>query len=415
MATQSKQEVISIDRLSALVTGRDVEQFLCDFEEHRDEIAKCIANKRILVIGGAGSIGSATIRALVPFRPYALHVVDQNENSLAELVRDMRSGTNSFDIQDFRTLPLDFGSPVMAAFLHDMEPYDMILNFAAIKHVRSEKDTYSLLQMLDTNVVKQARFLRWLSATQNDARYFCVSTDKAANPVNLMGASKRTMEHVLFSDEIAPNSSLRITSARFANVAFSDGSLLDSFLKRLQKLQPLAVPGDTKRYFISLKEAGQICLLASVCASHRNILIPRFNPSTDLLDLENIAVAVIREHGLEVHRYSVEDEAKANLKSDLLNNLYPLLVTPLDTSGEKPYEEFVGDGENSVEVGMSNLLAVEYSPAKAGSCAAFVKNVEALLLEPERSIGKEKIVLLLSELIPQLHHIETGKNLDQRM
>lgn len=415
MQTGSFKEILSIDRLSALVTGREKEQFSSDFDAHREEIASSITGKRVLVIGGAGSIGSATIRALVPFSPATLHVVDQNENNLAELVRDLRSGASVIDIPDFRTLPLDFGSPIMEAFLRDNTPYNVILNFAAIKHVRSEKDTYSLLQMLDTNVIKQARFLRWLANTNAGARYFCVSTDKAANPVNLMGASKRTLEHVLFSGEVVTGSPLTITSARFANVAFSDGSLLDSFIKRLQKHQPLAVPKDTKRYFISLKEAGQICLLASVCAPDRTILIPRFDPNTDLLDLEMIARTVLDKHGMEPLVYQEENAAKANLQAHLSLNQYPLLVTPLDTSGEKPYEEFVGDGETSVEVGMSHLLAVEYAAATKGACAAFILKTESMLSKPDPTVGKQEIVAWLSELIPQLHHIETGKNLDQRM
>jgi FlaA1/EpsC-like NDP-sugar epimerase len=265
-----------IETLAARVTGRDVPLFEADLERADAALHERLAGRRVLVIGGAGSIGGATVRALCAYDAASLHVLDQNENGLAELTRDIRSsGTEA--PRDFRLLPLDFGGTTTERLLRDAPAYDVVFNFAAIKHVRSEKDVYSLLQLLETNVVKQARLLRWLSNGRAPGHYFSVSTDKAANPVSFMGASKRAMEHVMFSRELAELPGTVIGSARFANVAFSAGSLLESFTVRLAKRQPIAAPADTKRYFISMREAAQICLLAVACAPDAHILVPRLD------------------------------------------------------------------------------------------------------------------------------------------
>jgi FlaA1/EpsC-like NDP-sugar epimerase len=404
-----------IEELSALVTGRSDSMFAGDIEARREEIEQAIGGKRVLAIGGAGSVGAATVQALAPFRPDSLHVVDQNENNLAELVRDLRSSVDRFEVPDFRTLPLDFGSAVMERFLKDQPPYDYVLNFAAVKHVRSEKDIYSLLHMLNTNVLKAARLLDWLAERGGTNAYFCVSTDKAANPVNLMGASKRLMEHVALSADVVSGFEARVTSARFANVAFSEGSLLQGFLKRLEKGQALAAPAETRRFFISPREAGQICLLAAVRAPARHLLIPRLDPAEDLHDLETVAVAVLRHRGLEPHIYHDEIEARVGVQSDLAEGRYPLLLTPLDTSGEKPYEEFVGEGELAVELGLSSILGVPYSPLPAGKLATFLGRIEELVSRADRAISKEEIVNEISAVIPELQHIDSEKDLDQRM
>lgn len=406
---------VSIDCLSLLATGRETSLFLPDIEAQSARLREKIQGSRVLVIGGAGSIGSATIRALLPFRPNSLHVVDQSENNLAELVRDLRSGGDLEVPGDFRALPLDYGTPVMKRLLQETGPYDLILNFAALKHVRSEKDIFSLVQMLDTNVMKQVRFLRWLEETGYAGRYFCISTDKAANPVNLMGASKRIMEHLLFSGAVIEGRGMTITSARFANVAFSDASLLDSFLKRLQKRQPLSAPSQTKRYFVSLEEAGQICLLAAVLAPDRHLLVPRLDPASDLHDLETIAAGVLRYHNLEPQVYKEEESARSGLSSDLASGRYPLLVTPLDTSGEKPYEEFIGEDESGVEIGLDNLLAVTYAPAPQGSLPPFLTNIERLVSGADAQAEKAAVIAWIASVVPAFQHIETGRHLDQRM
>jgi FlaA1/EpsC-like NDP-sugar epimerase len=406
---------MDVASLASLATGRVGSLFSEDVETHREAIASRIRGSRILVIGGAGSIGAATVTAVAAFSPESLHVVDHNENTLAELVRSLRSDPAGFSAPDFRCLPIDFGSPIMERMLREAPPYDYVLNFAALKHVRSEKDVCSLLQMLDTNLIKQARLLRWLAEKGGVTRYFCVSTDKAANPVNLMGASKRVMEHVMFSRETCPTLKAETVSARFANVAFSDGSLLDGFLKRLQKGQPLVVPRDTRRYFISLAESGQICLLAAFCAPHCHIVVPRLDPAGDLRDLEGVAAAVVRWAGFEPAICRDEAEARTRVAADVRGGRYPLLLAPLDTTGEKPYEEFLGEGETPVEIGMSQLLAAPYVPAPRGAIAALIAQLERYVADPCLAVDKATIVASLAAIVPQFHHRETGKNLDHRM
>lgn len=405
---------IPTDILSSLVTGRSADLFLADMELCSEGIRRNISGKRILVIGGGGSIGSATVHLLTQFGPRALHVVDQSENKLVELVRDLRSSPDDFPVADFRTFPVDYGSPLMHRFLAEMDSYELVFNFAALKHVRSEKDAYSLLQMLDTNVIKAANFLGWLAEKSPECKYFCVSTDKAANPASLMGASKRIMEHLIFSGEVVPELRSHVTSARFANVAFSDGSLLDSFLKRLQSRRPLAVPRDTSRYFISLSEAGQICLIAAVSAPHRHVLISRLDQSKDLRDLESVACAILRNIGYEPQFYEEAAEAKANLEHDIRKGRYPLLLTDRDTSGEKPFEEFVAEGEKVVEIGLPNLLAVLYVP-QPGSLRVFLETIKKLISDPHAPVNKSDVADLISKVVPELSHIASDKNLDDRM
>lgn len=402
------------DGMSFLATGRTSDLFLPDLEQCTDQLRARISGARILIVGGAGSIGAATISLLAKFKPQTLHVVDQSENKLAELVRDLRSAPGEFAIDDFRTFPLDYGSLLMHRLLKEIRQYDLVFNFAALKHVRSEKDAYSLLQMLDTNVLKAARFLSWLAERSLSSAYFCVSTDKAANPTSLMGASKRIMEHVIFSEEAA-SALPHVTSARFANVAFSDGSLLDSFLKRIQHRRVLGVPKDTRRYFLSLSEAGQICLLAAVVCPHRHFLIPKLDPSRNLVDLQSVACAVIHNFRYEPKIYQDPAEAKAGAESDIKNGRYPLLLTPRDTGGEKAFEEFLGDGETMIDSGLPNLAAVQYKAAPSGSLRAFLQGVEELISGRGFAASKSEIVELISQLVPELRHFASDKNLDERI
>jgi FlaA1/EpsC-like NDP-sugar epimerase len=398
---------------ATLATGRDQALFTDDVQMRRAEIETAVRGERVLVIGGAGSIGAATVAELSRFNAAALHVVDLNENGLTELVRDLRSRAEGLKVDDFRTLPLDFGSPVMHRYLRDVAPYAVVLNFAAIKHVRSEKDSYSLLQMLETNVVKAYRLLEWLVQRGGTKRYFSVSTDKAANPVNLMGASKRLMEHATLGGPVGRD--LTVTSARFANVAFSAGSLLEGWLLRLEKRQPLAVPRATRRYFLSLREAGQLCLLAATCAPDRLIVIPDLDADKHLIELEGVARALLHHAGFTPAEYEDETDARGAVADDLAHGRYPMLLTPLDTSGEKPYEEFVGEGESIVDIGLRNLKAVRYEPAPAGALQDFQQWLDPLLRGEGTTPPKRAFISALAPVVRELRHVESDKQLDKRM
>lgn len=401
----------SSDELETRITGRSQSLLAQDMETHRQAMKEAIAGARVLVVGGGGSIGSATTLILSTLNPACLHVVDVNENYLAELARRLRNAPHNSSDLDFATFPLDFGSPLTSRLLAEQKRYDIVLNFAALKHVRSEKDIFSVLQMIDTNVVKQGRFQRWVVEHGGCGRYFAVSTDKAANPSSLMGASKRLMEDVLFAWPAGADVS--VSSARFANVAFSNGSLLQSFLQRLALGQPLSVPRNTRRYFVSQKEAGQLCALAATVASRDHIVFPRLEPEKELHLLEQVAVDVLDYHGYEPVVFEDENEAKEAVAHLGPEGRWPLLLTPLDTSGEKPFEEFLGEGEASTEIGFNALLGIRHLPSRAFETHLFEK-LERLVgsLELHR---KSEIIGLIAEAIPTFKHVETGRSLDQRM
>lgn len=399
--------------LDALITGRPMSLLSPDINANAEMLRELIQGRRILVVGGGGSIGSATTSLLVDYQPSVLHVVDQSENYLAELVRQLRGSRLGVDASiDFRTFPLDYGSPIMERLLSETAPYDFVLNFAALKHVRSEKDVFSLLQMIDTNIVRHARFKRWLNQNGHGARYFAVSTDKAANPTSLMGASKRLMEDMIFA--VGVGDGVTTTSARFANVAFSNGSLLQSFHNRIAMRQPIAVPRDTKRYFVSQSEAGEICLLATFFAPNQHIVFPRMDPEQELQTLESTAVRFLAHLKYTPTYYEDEDSARAAVERDASQGKWPLLMTALDTSGEKPYEEFCGDGETAVEIGLSSLRALRHQPSPALDQGLF-ERLESMVLDARPDASKEGIVEALSSVLTNFRHIETGRNLDQRL
>jgi len=406
---------LPIDELTAIATGRFSSLFQKDWISRLHEVREKANCQRVLILGGAGSIGSSTVSVLSQFDLACLHVVDHNENALVELVRNLRSRPEALQIKDFRALPIDFGSPVMRRHLKIERAYDLIFNFAALKHVRSEKDICSILQMFDTNLVKPLKCWHWLQEVGSDASYFSVSTDKAAEPVNLMGASKRIMEHLMFCEKGPMSSARRVTSSRFANVAFSNGSLLESFIQRFEKRQPIAAPVDTRRFFISLTEAGQICVLAAFCGPDRHVMIPRLNPRDDARKLEEIAASFLRSRGVEPRIYREEQAARNNVASDRLENRYPLLLTPLDTEGEKTCERFIGQDEEAVECDMSSILAVRYRPVAPEALADFIGFVESLVSNSNSVVDKRDIVAAVSRVVPEFNHLERRQNLDQRM
>lgn len=402
---------LSPDRFDQHVVARTRSFFEGDIAANEARIRETVTGKRVLIVGGGGSIGSATLRALIRFEPAAIHVIDHSENYLAELVRDLRSGMDLPAGLDLRMWPINFGAPVTERLINSEDPYDIVMNFAALKHVRSEKDIYSLLQMLDTNVVRQARFKFWIAARGGTTRFFGVSTDKAANPTSLMGATKRLMEDVLFS--ASPTAGMNVSSARFANVLFSNGSLPQAWLRRIELGQPLAAPRGTRRYFVTRAEAGEICLLASLLGGQDEIIIPRLDPEKELRLLEAIAADVLKLTGFEAVPFEDEAEARHEVAALRKQGKWPLLLTPLDTSGEKPYEEFVGADETSHEIGMESVLAIRHAKAKIGP--DFIDRLDALVSDTSGKVQKADVVETIASVIPNFAHVETEKNLDQRM
>lgn len=399
--------------LNALVTGRTESLFAGDISANSSKLLDQISGRRILVVGGGGSIGSATTALLTRFQPAAIHVIDHSENYLAELVRNLRGRREGIpDGLDFRTFPLDYGSPITARLLADTRPYDAVLNFAALKHVRSEKDIFSLLQMIDTNLVRHARFKESLKRHGHGSTYFAVSTDKAANPTSLMGASKRLMEDLIFAVGAPENG--RTTSARFANVAFSNGSLLQNFGLRLAARQPIAVPRDTRRYFVTQAEAAEICVLTAFLAPDRHIVFPHMEAEVHLQPLEDIATRFLAQFGFEPELYDDEEQARNAVDSAAARDRWPVLLTPLDTSGEKPYEEFLGHGEKAVEIGLPSIAALRHLPTPAVDRHLF-ERLEELVNDPSPATGKEEVVRIFADVLANFRHVETGRNLDQRL
>ena len=391
------------------VTNRETSMFLADIENNKEALTEKIDGKSVLVVGGAGSIGSSFIKAILPFKPASLVVVDTNENALAELTRDLRSTKGMYVPDDYVPYPMDFCSPVFEKMFRKRGGFDIVGNFSAHKHVRSEKDIYSVEALLQNNVI-HAKMLLDLLAEYPPEEYFCVSTDKAANPVNIMGASKRIMEDVIFtySDKFP------VKTARFANVAFSNGSLPAGFIARLQKLQPLSAPSDVKRYFVSPEESGQICMLACMLGKNREIFFPRLEKE-QMMTFDKIAVALLHEHGYEVLECDSDEEA-IDKATDLKNGSrkYPVHFSGSNTSGEKSYEEFYTDEEN-VDFDRLQALGVvtdKEIPDKDKVNLLFDELTKAFETE---ETTKEEIIAIMKGYLPNFEHIETGKSLDSKM
>lgn len=402
--------------INTYVTKRPRSMFLPDIEANRDALTHSIQNKSILVIGGAGSIGSSFIRAILPFKPASLVVVDTNENALAELTRDLRSTPGMYVPDDYLPYPMDFSSDVFRKMFlahakkrSDGRAFDIVANFSAHKHVRSEKDIYSVEALLTNNVL-HAKLLLDLLKDYPPEVYFCVSTDKAANPVNIMGASKRIMEDVIFSySDYFP-----VKTARFANVAFSNGSLPDGFLHRIAKLQPLSAPSDVKRYFVSPEESGQICMLAAMLGKNREIFFPKLKEA-QMGKFDQIAVDLLHEYGFEPLYCSSDGEAierAVELKNG--SKQYPVHFSGSDTSGEKQYEEFYTDTEF---VEMDRLSALGVVTGKTVPDKGRIEKLYKDLISAFESsdVTKEDIVKIMQAYLPNFEHIETGKSLDSKM
>lgn len=406
--------------IDTVATGRGESLFAADIADQRAALQARFAGRRLLVIGGAGSIGARTLDCALDCAPAEVVVLDQNENALADLMRDLRARPGGVGATRLRALPLDYGSEAARALIADGPPPDVVLHFAAIKHVRSEKDVFSVLQMIDTNLVKLARLIGWLSGAGFDGALFAVSTDKAANPTSFMGATKRVMEHVLFDLGRAALPQARITSARFANVAFSNGSLLQSFERRLALGQPLAAPRETRRYFVSREEAGQICALAAAAIPNGAVAVPALEPEAHLTLLADVATRFLRHHGFEAEICDDEAAAIAAAADGSLRRAgrWPLLLTPLDTVGEKPFEEFVADGETSADAGLAALRAVSRAAVDPAALRA-VMDALAAMLSPggAAALDKSAVKALIGRIEPAFlaTHREAAQHLDDRL
>ena len=401
--------MFSLDKfIASYVTKRPASMFTSDIEANREFLTQEIKNKKVCVIGGAGSIGSCFIKAVLHYEPKSIVVIDLNENGLAELVRDIRSTNGLFVPDVFRCYTLNFADPIFERIFREERGFDIVANFSAHKHVRSEKDRYSVQALIENNDIK-AKKLMDLLCEFPPKHFFCVSTDKAANPVNIMGASKRIMEDLV----MAYNEKFKVTTARFANVAFSYGSLPDGWLHRIQKRQPLAAPNDVKRYFVSPEESGQICMLACILGKGGEIFFPKLGKN-QMLTFSSICDDFIKSEGFIKKEFT--DEAEAKLYADQMgndNNTYPVVYFKSDTTGEKSFEEFFVSGERTNMVRFKALGVVEASTHRPMSeIDFFLKKLEALF---SSDFTKEDVVKAIKEFLPNFEHEEKGKNLDQKM
>ena len=388
--------------------GRDRELFTADVAAHDAELSALVRASRFLVIGGAGSIGQAVTREIFRRGPRVLHVVDISENNMVELVRDIRSSLGYSD-GEFATFAIDSGSDIFDAFMAEGPGYDYVLNLSALKHVRSEKDPYTLMRMVDVNVFNTDKTMR--QAKEKGARkYFCVSTDKAANPVNMMGASKRIMEMFLMRGSL----DLPVSTARFANVAFSDGSLLHGFNRRMEKNQPLAAPNDVRRYFVTPQESGELCLLSAMLGENRDLFFPKLDEGMDLITFSEIAERYLRRLGYEPFPCATEDEARSRVAELKTRHLWPVHFFASDTTGEKDFEEFYTRGE---DLDLERFESVGVIKNDAGFDLGLIERFETGIAEMRRhgAWTRAGLVELFNQTIPEFQHRETGKFLDGRM
>lgn len=389
--------------------GRNKALFSKDISENESKLKKEVSSSSFLVIGGAGSIGQAVTKEIFKRNPKKLHVVDLSENNLTELVRDIRSSFGYID-GEFKTFTLDIGSSIYDAFIKSDGKYDYILNLSALKHVRSEKDPFTLMRMIDVNIFNTDKTLQQAIDLGHTKKYFCVSTDKAANPVNMMGASKRIMEMFL----MRRSKDIKISTARFANVAFSDGSLLHGFNQRIQKRQPIVAPNDIKRYFVTPQESGELCLMSTIFGGNRDIFFPKLNEQLDLISFADIAVKYLADIGYKPYLCESEDEARELIKTLPEKMMWPCLFTKSDTTGEKDFEEFFTDNEVLDLEKFKNLGIIKNTlNIEEEKLQHFEENIEKMKVNG--LWDKSPIVDLFNKMIPNFKHKETGKYLDAKM
>ncbi len=396
-----------MDQVLQLI-GRKKELFSTDILNNNTALMNIVSSSTFLVIGAAGSIGQAVTKEIFKRNPKKLHVVDISENNMVELVRDIRSSFGYID-GDFQTFALDIGSVEYDAFIKSDGKYDYVLNLSALKHVRSEKDPFTLMRMIDVNIFNTDKTLQ--QAIDNGTKkYFCVSTDKAANPVNMMGASKRIMEMFVNRKSLE----IKVSMARFANVAFSDGSLLHGFNQRIEKKQPIVAPNDIKRYFVTPQESGELCLMSCIFGENRDIFFPKLSEDLHLISFADIAIRYLAEKGYEPYLCKDEDEARELAKTLPAQGKWPCLFTSSDTTGEKDFEEFFTDKET---LDMKRFASLGVIKNEADFDEDLLNNFGQTLQEckEKKEWSKEQIVKLFFKMIPDFGHKETGKYLDGKM
>ena len=399
---------MSQDSMVLSLIGRKSPLFGNDIAKLATELSTMVEGNRFLVIGGAGSIGQAVTKEIFKRSPKVLHVVDISENNMVELVRDVRS-TIGYIEGDFRTFAVDCGSPEFEALISSEGPYDYVFNLSALKHVRSEKDPYTLMRMLSVNIFNTIKTFR-LARDNGAKKYFCVSTDKAANPVNMMGASKRIMEMFLMRE----SETMPISMARFANVAFSDGSLLHGFNQRFAKRQPFSAPNDVRRYFVTPQESGELCLMSGLLGENREIFFPKLSEHLHLITFSDIAERYLRQMGYEPFRCASEEEARDRAAELIAKKQWPCYFFSSDTTGEKDFEEFFTDKEDLDMIRFDGVGAIKNQPIyDSQKLDDFSSGVQAL--REKGSWDKQAILDLFFDLLPEFAHKETGKYLDQRM
>ena len=395
-----------MDLLSLI--GRDSELFSSDIVSHEDALKIIIQKSRFLIIGGAGTIGQSVTREIFKRDPKILHVVDISENNMVELVRDLRS-SEGYGSGEFKTFAIDCGSLEFEALVNDQGPYDFVFNLSALKHVRSEKDPFTLMRMIIVNVFNTLKTLR-MSREMGAKKYFCVSTDKAANPVNMMGASKRIMEMFLMRESLTQD----ISMARFANVAFSDGSLLHGFNQRFLKRQPFSAPNDVRRYFVTQQESGELCLLSGLLGENRDIFFPKLSEKLHLITFSEIATSYLKERGYKPYECQSEKEARDRAEELIAKKCWPCYFFTSDTTGEKDFEEFFTDKEDLDMNRFETVGVIKNQPIfDEAKLDEFMVGID--FLREKGTWTKEDIIKLYFGILPEFSHKETGKYLDQRM
>lgn len=390
------------------IIGRDSLLFEKDINNYSEVLSEKVLNSSFLVIGAAGSIGQAVSKEIFKRFPKKIHCVDLSENNLVELVRDLRSSIGYID-GDFKTFALDVDSNEFEDMVDKNGPYDYVLNLSALKHVRSEEDQFTLMRMIKVNILNTEKNIKSAIA-MNSKKYFCVSTDKAANPVNMMGASKRIMELFLsyYSQKI------NISTARFANVAFSDGSLLAGFEERIKKLQPISAPNDVRRYFLTSQESGELCLLSCLLGETNDIFFPKLDDNLHLITFSEIADKFLKFRGFTPYICSSEEEARTEINQLVKLKKWPCYFTASNTTGEKDFEEFTEEND-TLDMDSFSGIGIIKSNLDISEKNLDIFRDSVYQISKSGDYSKSTILKLFQKMLPSFEHYEKGIYLDSKM